>query len=90
NVLVRRTDDGFRLYLVDLERTRFDRPLTRDRWVKCLARLNAGLPASVSLLDRMRCLRACGRGRWSARERLSVARDVYALSLTRRPAWGKQ
>jgi hypothetical protein len=87
NLLVKQTDDGPRLYLVDLERTRFDRPFTRTHWVKCLARLNAGLPASVTLLDRMRCLRACSRGRWEARERLEVARDVYALSLTRRTAW---
>ncbi|NLW49879.1 MAG: hypothetical protein GXY85_03425 [Candidatus Brocadiaceae bacterium] len=87
NVLVRREGNGFRLWLVDLDRVRFDRPLTHGLWVKCLARLNAGIPGRVGLLDRMRCLRLCGRGRWAAAERLSIAREVYALSLTRSVAW---
>jgi len=80
-------DDGFRLWLVDLDRLRFEAPMTRRRWVKCLARLNSGLPAHITLLDRMRCLRECGRGRWTARERRQLAEEVYALSLRRRPAW---
>ncbi len=78
---------GFRLYLVDLDRVEFDSPMTRGRWVKALARLNAGLPAQITLLDRMRCLRECGRGRWNARRQRRIAREVYALSLRRRPAW---
>ncbi len=87
NFLVRREGEGFRLYLVDLDRMRFDARMTRGRWVKSLARLNSGLGRGVSLLDRMRVLRRCGRGRWRRAERLAIARDVYALSLTRRPAW---
>jgi tRNA A-37 threonylcarbamoyl transferase component Bud32 len=87
NILVKEVEGRFRLHLVDLERSRFGRPMTRSRWVKCLARLNAGLPARVSLLDRMRCLRECGKGRWSPRERLAIAREVHRLSLGRRPAW---
>jgi len=78
---------GFRAYLVDLDRAKFDTPLRRRHWVKCLARLNAGLPASVSLLDRMRVLRECSRGRWEGAERKEIACQVYRLSLARRPAW---
>jgi hypothetical protein len=87
NVLVKNVDGELRLWLVDLDRAKFEARLTRSRWVKCLARLNAGLPAQVSLLDRMRCLRECGRGRWDARERLRIARRVYRSSLGQRPAW---
>ena len=87
NILVKRTGGEFQLWLVDLDRARFNTTVTRRRWIKCLARLNAGLPGQVGLLDRMRCLRRCSRGRWSRAERLHVARQVYALSLTRRVAW---
>jgi hypothetical protein len=88
NLLIKETDPpygGFSLWLVDLDRMRFDVPMTRRRWVKCLARLNSGLPAQITLLDRIRCLRECGR--WTAHERHRIARDVYVLSLRRRPAW---
>jgi len=87
NVLVQRAGDGFRLWLVDLDRATFGRPLTRQQWQKCLARLNAGLSAQVSVLDRMRCLRECSRGRWTPAERLRIARAVYRLSLARGPVW---
>jgi len=87
NVLIRQTPAGFRLWLVDLERTRFGKRWRRRDWVKALARLDAGLPAQVTLLDRMRCLRICARHRWNARERREVAEAVHAVSLTRRPAW---
>ncbi len=84
NILVSRQGGGLQLYLVDLERVRFGRPLSRREWVKCLARINAQLPESVSLLDRLRCLRLCGRGRWTPRQRLRVARRVHELSVRRR------
>jgi len=87
NILVKRAGREFRLWLVDLDRARFDTTVTRGRWVKCLARLNAGLPGQIGLLDRMRCLRLCSRDRWDFAERLRIARDVYTLSLTRRVAW---
>ncbi len=87
NFLVKERDGAFDLWLVDLDRVRFDAPPDRNRWEKSLARLNAGLPADVTVLDRMRCLRRCGAGRWTARERLQIARRVYDLSLRRRPAW---
>ncbi|MCK4374006.1 MAG: hypothetical protein KAX19_01720, partial [Candidatus Brocadiae bacterium] len=87
NLLVKEGDGRFRLWLVDLDRVKFASPWTRNRWAKCLARLNAGLPATVTLLDRMRCLRGCGRGRWSGGERLLIARQCRALSLKRRTAW---
>jgi serine/threonine protein kinase len=87
NILVTREDDGFELWLVDLDRTRFEVDWTRKLWVYHLAQCNAGLADGISLLDRMRCLRRVGRGRWSADERLAIARDVLALSLTRKPEW---
>ncbi|MHC4479648.1 MAG: lipopolysaccharide kinase InaA family protein [Planctomycetota bacterium] len=87
NFLARRTDGDFKLWLVDMDRARFDTRFGRGLWIKCLARLNAGLPADITLLDRMRCLRECGRGRWEGRERLEIARRVYCTSLAYRPAW---
>lgn len=87
NVLVKNVGGESGLWLVDLDRARFEARLTPSRWVKCLTRLNAGLPAQVSLLDRMRCLRECGRGRWNERERLRIARRIYRSSLRQRPAW---
>ncbi len=83
NILVRRDGSEFRLWLVDLDRARFDTRIGRRRWVKCLARINAALPPGVPVLDRMRCLRECSRGRWSAADSLEVARQVHALSLKR-------
>ena len=83
NVLVQENGDGYRLHLVDLDRVEFGAPLSRGRWIKSLARLNAGLPDSISTLARMRCLRRCARGRWEAAERLEVARRVQAASLKR-------
>jgi tRNA A-37 threonylcarbamoyl transferase component Bud32 len=100
NFLVKETDTGFRLWLVDPDRIRFDQPYTAALWVKVLGRVNAGLAANVTLLDRMRCLRLCSRirwtpqgrpatggPRWTSAERLAIARAAYELSLTRRPAW---
>ena len=87
NILVKRQGDDYRLWLVDLDRVRFGRTWDRATWARSLARLNSSLPAQVTVLDRLRCLRACGHGRWTPKERLALARDVYALSLQRRPAW---
>jgi hypothetical protein len=87
NFLVRLDGEGCRLWLVDLDRAKLNTRFGRKRWIKCLARLNAGLPARITLLDRMRCLRKCDRGRWGAEERLRIARDVYEMSLKRRPKW---
>jgi len=83
NILVTRGDGGLKLNLIDLERVRFGRPMSRKEWIKCLARINAQLPESVSLLERFRWLRRCARGRWNAGERREIARRVHALSLER-------
>jgi tRNA A-37 threonylcarbamoyl transferase component Bud32 len=80
NIVVERGEGGFRLHLVDLDRTRFGVRLRRVHWEKCLMRIDAQMPWHVSVLDRMRCLRRCGEGRWSARERLEVARRVRQMS----------
>ena len=70
------------------DRVRFGAPFTWTQWVKLLARLNAGLPAEVTVLDRLRCLR---QTRWGERwGRLKLAREVYQLSVTRRPVWLRQ
>jgi hypothetical protein len=87
NVLVRRTSAGLRLWLVDLDRIRFDRPWNRRDWIKALARLNAGVPTCITLLDRMRCLRRCTEAGWDSNERMRAAREVYRLSLSRRTVW---
>jgi len=87
NFLVRETDGEFHLWLVDLDRVRFGGPFTWIQWVKLLARLNAGLPADVTVLDRLRCLRRTRWGECDRRQRLKLAREVYQLSLTRRPVW---
>jgi hypothetical protein len=83
NILVRREGEGYSLWLVDLDRASFPRRLSRARWVKTLARINAQVPPEVSLLARMRFLRLCGRGRWEAGERLEVAREVWQRSAER-------
>jgi len=87
NLLVRESGDDYQLYLVDMARIRFGATPDRLRWARWLAQLNAGLPRQVTLLDRLRCLRACGRGQWSGRERKEIARMVYRASLARRPLW---
>jgi hypothetical protein len=100
NLLVKETGAGFRLWLVDPDRIRFGQLYTPVLWGKVLGRVNAGLAGNITLLDRMRCLRLCGRigwtsrerplarsPRWTPEERLAIARAAYELSLTRRPAW---
>ena len=87
NVLVERNEAGFDLYLIDMGRVRFESEGGRERWIRYLAQLNAGLPGQITLLDRMRFLRECGRGRWNARERREIATAVYEKSLERNPKW---
>jgi len=87
NVLVRESDGELELWLVDMARARFDSRAGRNRWVRYLSQLNAGIPRQVGLLDRMRCLRRCSEGRWNQRERLEIARAVYRKSLRRKPVW---
>ena len=87
NILVSRADGEFRLWLVDLDRSRFDVRWRRRRWIQHLAQCNAGLSGGVTPLERMRCLRRCGLGRWGPAERLQIARAVYDRSLGRNPVW---
>ena len=87
NLLIEEVDGEIRPCLVDLDAVRFGPRDVRRTWVRNLAQLDAGLPVDVTVLDRMRCLRACGAGRWSAAERMAIARDVLRLSLGRGPAW---
>jgi len=86
NILVAGADGGPRLWLVDLDRVRFEAPWRRRHWIHHLSQCNAGLPPSVTVLDRMRCLRRCGLGRWSPAERLDIARAVLRESRSRNPA----
>lgn len=87
NVLVQQKERDVSVYLIDMARVRFESEGGRRRWIRYLAQLNAGLPAHISLLDRMRCLRRCSRGRWTAGERLRIARAAYEKSLGRNPKW---
>lgn len=87
NVLVDSTEEGFAVYLIDMGRVKFESEGGRQRWMRYLAQLNAGLPAEVSMLDRMRFLRRVARGRWSSRERRQIAVEVYEKSLQRNPKW---
>jgi len=87
NILVGRQQDQVGLWLVDLERSRFDAPWRRPHWIKHLAQLGAGLSSRVTLLDRMRCLRHCGRGRWGPKERLLIARAVVEQSRQYHRPW---
>jgi hypothetical protein len=89
NILVKQEEDGFSLTLVDLDRALFDVTWTRRHWVLHLAQCNAGLPGEISILSRMRALRRCARGRWDARQRLRIAREVLRKSLERNCAWEK-
>ena len=90
NILVAKAEGQMRLWVVDLDRARFDVEWGRGQWIKHLAQCDAGLPSQVTLLERMRCLRECGRGRWSRAERLQIARAVREKSLARGPAWARQ
>ncbi|MFP4028483.1 MAG: lipopolysaccharide kinase InaA family protein [Candidatus Brocadiia bacterium] len=87
NILVSREDGQFRLHLVDLDHAQFRVHWKEKHWIQHLAQCNAGLAEGVSVLERMRVLRQIGRGRWSASQRLRIARAVLELSLTRRPVW---
>jgi len=88
NILVATDAGRVRLWLVDLDRLRFEERWERKQWVQHLAKCDAGLPAQVTLLERMRCLRECGRGRWTPAQRGEIARAVRECSLMRNPAWG--
>ncbi|MDP6107070.1 MAG: lipopolysaccharide kinase InaA family protein [Candidatus Brocadiia bacterium] len=85
NIMLGRPGGEVRLWLVDLDRVRFDHVWQERDWVRHLAQCDAGLARQVSALVRMRCLRVCGRGAWSWRDRLRIARAVRAASLLRRP-----
>jgi tRNA A-37 threonylcarbamoyl transferase component Bud32 len=87
NMLLDRTPRGFKIWLVDLGNARYETKWGTEHWIHHLAQCNAGLTTSVTLLDRMRCLRRCGRGRWDSEERLRIARAVLKKSLSRRPMW---
>lgn len=87
NILITRDASGLRLWLVDLERAQFDWRWRREHWIHHLAQCNAGLPANVTILERMRCLRRCGQGRWTPQERLHIAREILAASLRRGAKW---
>jgi len=88
NLLVQEwSGDEVRIVIVDLDRVRFDVSITEAEWVRMLAQVNAGLPSDVTVRDRLRCLRACARGRWDAAARRRIARATLNLSLTRNPMW---
>ncbi|MFW6457067.1 MAG: lipopolysaccharide kinase InaA family protein, partial [Planctomycetota bacterium] len=88
NILVKEGEEGgFDLWLVDMDRAVVEVDWTRRLWIYHLAQCNAGLDRGIGLLDRMRCLREIGRGRWTAQQRLSIARKVLDLSLDRDPMW---
>ena len=87
NILAGRQGGRIRLWLVDLDRSRFDEAWKGRDWIKHLAQLNAGLSSQVTLLDRMRCLRQCGRGRWRPRERLALARAIIERSRQHYRPW---
>ena len=89
NILVAMDAARIRLWLADLDRLGFEEPWGRKQWVQHLAQCDAGLPAEVTLLERMRCLRKCGRGQWTPAQRGEIARAVRECSLTRNPAWGR-
>ena len=87
NFLVRIDDGEVRLWIIDVARVSFNSKPDEKRWIRYLAQLNSGLPDEVSLLDRMRFLRECGRGQWSDAERLEIARAALDKSLKRDIKW---
>lgn len=87
NIVVGIEKDEFGLSLVDLDSVKFEEEWKRRHWVLHLAQCNAGLDAGISPLQRMRSLRTIGRNRWTASERLSIAREVLEMSMGRDPMW---
>jgi hypothetical protein len=87
NFLIQTEGEEVRVWVVDLDKVSFRARVDDAWWVEHLARLDAGLPADVTLRDRLRFLRDCGRGRWSRQQRLAIARRVREKSLERGPEW---
>jgi len=87
NFLVRIDDEQVRLWIIDVARVRFNSKPDKKRWIRYLSQLNSGLPDEVSLLNRMRFLRECGRKRWSNPERIEIARAALEKSLERDIKW---
>ncbi len=87
NFLVRIDEDKVRVWIIDMAGVKFHTHCDEKRWVRYLAQLNSGLPDQVRLLDRMRFLRECGRGRWDARTRERIARRALEKSLERNIQW---
>jgi hypothetical protein len=90
NVLVARQGDDWRLWLVDLDGVKFGKKWTMRKWLKSLSQCNMKTPLGLGVIDRMRCLREIGRGRWTAQERLRLARRVLEVSRRGDNVWGIQ
>ena len=84
NFLVWREDGRFRIAIADMSRVSFESPCGRKRWVRWLYQLNRQMPPEITLLDRLRCLRACNAGRWSKAEESCIAREVLKKTRERR------
>jgi len=87
NILVGRNGARFNAWFTDLDRLKFEKPWPRARWIRHLAHCNARIPTGATLLDRMRCLREIGRGRWTAGERTHLARDIQMDTPNHDPVW---
>jgi len=75
------------LYVVDLDRVRFRRRVSRERRVRNLAQINASTPLVMSATDRLRFYHAyCGSGSWSEQDQ-ALIREVVEQTRQRTCVW---
>jgi tRNA A-37 threonylcarbamoyl transferase component Bud32 len=87
NVLVAEENGATRFLLLDLDRVRFDRPLSQAEIEFNMACLNAAVPNFISATDRMRVFKAyTGRDNISVSDK-DVLRRVRDISIARDHFW---
>jgi len=84
NIVVEEDQDGPRILLLDLDAVRFKRSLSKRDVILNLAQLDASMPASVGVRERLRFMVNYRRGMGGGEDVRGLLREVRALSLARR------
>ncbi|RKY23931.1 MAG: hypothetical protein DRP79_08490 [Planctomycetota bacterium] len=87
NILVTAGESGPRFFLLDLDRMRFDEPLSRDDIEFNIACLNAAVGNFITMTDRLRAFREyLGRGNIGVEDK-EMIRRIVKISIARDHFW---